>query len=211
MTNAIGLVVGIAASFTAWWLIFHWFVSKVEFSSGISSTPQRSNPARRSYRVKLKNTGKRAIVGGEAFARLTIKWEGGNSWTGYALPFNSHGDRKFEFPRLEKGRRRILTFWINKVEMFRTNVRFPKALHKKAKDKQLTLEDLLSLGSRAKLEMFVSGYDEFSGAWKVFSSKEYLLEDIINGRFRGLSIFEAQTEQAEQNENEILEEPTDEA
>lgn len=95
--------------------------------------------------------------------------------------------------------------------MFRTNVRFPKALHKKAKDKQLTLEDLLSLGSRAKLEMFVSGYDEFSGAWKVFSSKEYLLEDIINGRFRGLSIFEAQTEQAEQNENEILEEPTDEA
>jgi hypothetical protein len=197
IANTAGLVVGTAASFSAWWLVFHWIIPKVEFSSGISSVPRRSDSLRRSYRIKFANTGKRAMVGVEAFARLRIKWDSSGNWTGYYLPFNSDGDRKYDVPRLERGANRILHLWINQVRAFRTANRFPMEIRAKAKQKQLTLEDLLSLGVTATVQMFVSGYDEFSGARKVFASPVYALTDIRCGRFRGLSVVESQSENAE--------------
>lgn len=209
LANIIGLVLGIAASFIAWWIVFHQIVPKIEFSDGISSTPRRSDPSRRSYRVKFANTGRRAIIGMEVFARLSIKWEEGKNWSGYYIPLNSAGDRKYELPRLDRSKNRILTLWLNRSDVFRTNVRFPEALRKKAEEKQLTLEDLLSQGDVARLQLFVSGYDEFSGARKVFASPRFELEDIKNGRFKGLVINPEQTDSAEKAESTDLEAPVE--
>lgn len=209
IANTIGLVLGVAASFLAWWIIFHQIVPKIEFSEGISSSPRRSDPSRRSYRIKFANTGRRAIIGMEVFARLSIKWEAGKNWSAYYIPLNSAGDRKYELPRLDRGRNRILTLWLNRSEVFRTNKRFSEALRNKAEAKELELEDLLSQGEIARLQLFVSGYDEFSGARRVFASPKFELENIHKGRFKGLVITPEQSESAETAESTDLEAPVE--
>lgn len=204
-----GLVLGVASSFIAWWIIFRKIVPQIEFSPFISSRPQRKNPERRSYRIKFKNMGRRAIIGVEVFARLTIKWENGTNWSGYYIPLNFAGDRKCELPHLGRGRNRILTLWLNRAESFRTLARFPEAVRKKAEERKLTLEDLLSQGEAARLQIFASGYDEFSGARKVFVSRRFELNDIKDGFFKGLSVDASQTEEAERSESTDLEAPVE--
>ena len=143
----------------------------------------------------------------EVFARLSIKWEQGPSWSGYNIPLNSAGDRKYELPRLDPGKNRILTLWLSRSEIFRTSVRFPEGLRQKAEAKQLALEDILSQGAVAKLQFFISGYDEFSGARKVFVSRKFELRDIVSGRFKGLSVEASQPEAEEEAESTDLEAP----
>jgi hypothetical protein len=50
-------------------------------------------------------------------------------------------------------------------------------------EKTLMLEDLLGLGTRASFQVIALGYDEFSGARKLFSSKYYTLDDIREDSF----------------------------
>lgn len=200
VANLLGLVVGIAASFASWWILFHRIVPCVEFSSAISATPRRSNPDKKTFRFKLQNTGRRAVIGSEVFARLRIKWPDGNNWTGYYIPLGREGERKYELPRLERSRNRTLTLWINRTESFRSRGRFPDDFRAKAETRELTLADVLSQGTAANLQIFLSGYDEFSGARKIFMSKQYTLKDVLEGRFRGLSVEGNQSEEEEQKD-----------
>lgn len=47
----------------------------------------------------------------------------------------------------------------------------------------MNIEDLLSLDNNVKLVVQLFGYDEFSGARKMFISKPYTLKDIKHGTF----------------------------
>jgi len=51
-----------------------------------------------------------------------------------------------------------------------------------------TLHDLLALGERARLRVFVLGYDRFSGARKIFKSKDYDTGSIRKGVFKDLNV-----------------------
>ena len=49
------------------------------------------------------------------------------------------------------------------------------------------LEHLMKLGTKATLQVFMFGYDEFSGARKLFGPKVYAITDIKRRKFPKLS------------------------
>ena len=67
---------------------------------------------------------------------------------------------------------------------------FPQHIKQAATDGILTLENLLGLGTDAFLHLYVTGYDEFSGARKIYRSKPYRLADIRKGKFAELAVVE---------------------
>jgi hypothetical protein len=46
----------------------------------------------------------------------------------------------------------------------------------------------MNLGNKSDLVLFVSGYDEISGALKTFESKPYKVEDIKKGKFNNFGL-----------------------
>ncbi len=194
VSNLIGLVIGLGTSFFSWWVLFHGIVPVIDFAGFISKIPKRAGPGH-SYRVKFQNTGGRAIIGVEVFARLVIDWEGNKNWSAVYIPFSRDGDRKVEMPKIGKGFTRVLTFFPNLVEAFTANPRYPETFRQKAKKNELTMEDVLALGKEAKLRVYVSGYDEFSGARKVFESAFLCTADIKEGSFKGLSLADKGSQQ----------------
>lgn len=196
ISNLLGLFIGLGTSFFSWWVLFHVLVPKVEFSDAISRTPRR-NGSGHSYRLKLMNTGRRAVIGLEIFVRVTYKIPNTTNTTGIYIPVRSDGESKLEIPRLNPKANRLIYLRPNLVSTFRTSTIYSQAFRERAAKGKLTIEDVLALGTAAKLKVYVSGYDEFSGARKVFVSKDYTVSDTISGWFKGLTVRAEQTEAAE--------------
>jgi hypothetical protein len=56
----------------------------------------------------------------------------------------------------------------------------PKALRDKCADGTIRLEELMNAGNNTTLEIYVFGYDSFSGARKLFESMSYSQNSIEN-------------------------------
>ncbi len=201
----LGVLIGVATNIAAWWLLFHWLTPRLRFSYGISKLPRRPTPdnkAKYFYRVKVENSGPRAIVDLEVIARLRLKalpgYPEGLSQIVY-VPLDSRGGIFHRIPRVppvSKSRSRpVLILFPHVQSEFKNINNYPEAIVSKAKRKALTLDDILSLGSGAYLEIFAFGYDEFSGARKLFASKRYSSSDLVLGAFnrRGLDVVPAST------------------
>ena len=182
LANLLGLVVGMISSFASWWVLFHWFVPEVEFSPFISKITRKGGSGF-SYRIKLKNTGLRSIIGVEIYARLWIDWHGNGNWIGLYLPFSGEGDKKYDIPVFKRRANRILSFFINAVPAFQTNIKYPEPFRQKAKDRVICMEDVLCLGKDAYIQVFVSGFDSFSGARRVYESRKFRKSDIYPNLF----------------------------
>jgi hypothetical protein len=213
-----GFVLGIATNLLSWWILSHLIVPRISFSPQISKTRTHKTQGDQSgykYRVKIENSGRRAAIDVEIIARLRVKGIGGfpkTNWHIVNIPLSTHGDKSYRIPRIlpvKKGlaRRHTLRLLINEVEEFRTSLIYPEAIRKKAEEGTLLLEDLLTLGSAANLQILVFAYDEFSGARKLFVSKRYTCGDIKEGPFdrKGLEVKELPTKE-QGNEEADLEE-----
>ncbi len=175
---------------------------RVEFSPFIGKVPRQGGSGY-SYRIKFVNTGRRSIIGVEVYARLWISWKGDGNWVGTYIPFSGDGDVKYDVPILERKRNRVLSFFINSVEGFRTNPTYPAEFQAKATDKVLTMEDLLSQGKESYVQVFVSGFDSFSGARRVYQSRKLYKSDIYPNKFaaNGLGLGILATEHAQSSES----------
>ena len=71
--------------------------------------------------------------------------------------------------------------------------RLPEEFRSKAGAKQLTLEEVLSLGKESMFRVYISGYDEFSGARRLIESRFFTKDDIRVGVFNGLEYGEPKT------------------
>jgi len=180
ISQFLGLIVGLFTSFFSWWVLFHWLSPKIEISPNVVRQPalaQGSAPADASgvrYRLKLRNVGKRAIIDLQVRAIVRIRgvvdpkvW----NWEVVHLPMTMSGDRAYSLPRIEPYSRSktltILRLYTHDLEECRY-APYPERIRGLAVDGRLTLDDLLSLREVAEVRVFVSGYDGFSGARKVF-------------------------------------------
>jgi hypothetical protein len=196
----LGFILGIITNFVAWWILFHAIVPHIRFSTAISKTSFEATPDDKSgyrYRVKFENAGTRSVIDVEVIARLRIKGLGRypkTNWQVIDIPVENDRSISYRIPRIQPVRdghiRHTVRFCINSVEEFCENPLYPEPIRKKAENKTLLLEDLLKSGSKATLRVYAFGYDEFSGTRKLFLSKEYTAEDILEGPFdsRGLEV-----------------------
>jgi hypothetical protein len=190
ISNLFGVATGLSTSFISWWVLFHAIVPKIQFSNAISKRKSKDH-AGHDYRVKILNSGQRSIVGVECTARLIIDWEGRKNWKAYYIPMNPSGERKTELPKITKNGNRVLLLYVSLIQSIRKSGMVPNHVKLAAEEGTLELEEILALGSNAKIKIYVSGYDEFSGARKVFESRFYSCIDIVYGRFGELEVIPA--------------------
>ena len=188
----IGFLAGIVTNLLVWWALFHVIVPKIQFSPFISklptTVPDSDNSGFR-YRFKMRNGGRRGIIDVELNATLRI--EGLTKRKNFELigiPLTTDGERRARINRLPRVRpgvkaARVYRLYINSVEELSNRSIYPEHIRRKAEERALTLEDLLVLGDEAYLQIAAFGYDEFSGARKLFLSKYYMLSHVKTGEF----------------------------
>jgi len=166
-------------------------VPNIQFSNTISKTQTDDHKSGYRYRFKFENSGRRSIVDLEIIAKLRIKGLKSsypNNWQVIYIPLEY--DRIPQLHPVKKEKlREAIQFSYDKTNEF-SNTIYPDYIRQKVKDNTLSLEDILSLGTDRTLQVFVFGYDEFSGTRRVFQSKLYKKNDIKVGKFdsRGLEV-----------------------
>jgi|GEM_PF-991706 len=176
----LGLLVGLLTSFFSWWVLFHWISPKIEVSANVVRQPALaygSAPSDASgfrYNFKLRNVGRRAIIDLQVRALVRIRGvvdPEALSWEVIHLPMTMSGDRVYSLSRIEPySESKLLTI----LRLYTHDLQecfyepFPPHIRQLAADGRLSLDDLLAFRKVAVVRIFVSGYDSFSGARKVF-------------------------------------------
>lgn len=211
VTILVSSLTGVIASFFVWWLTFKYWVPKIRFSSKISKLKTKENKSLVKYRFKFENYGKRNAIDAEVIVRLRIQGlrkELPNNWEVVYLPTSSLDYKKVAIIRpilknnsksnsednLKNNLRAILEIKPYECDYF-TKDFFPEEIQNKAKEKTLTLEDVLGIGKKAEFQIIIIATDEFSGARKFFESKVYTIDDIAKGYFKKDSLDVVETEE----------------
>lgn len=193
----LGFILGVLTNFAVWAIFAFYFIPDICFSPSISKKKIALTETDRSgyrYRFRIENSGTRDVIDIELMARLSVLIKG--HWNTIYIPLSPDGSPNYRMPILEPvrkdgiGRRRTIFLYTNSTDVLKDWSIFPTELRKKAREQTLLLEDLMSAGKAARLQIFAYCYDGFSGTRKLFRSKIYMIEDIIEGRFdpKGLSV-----------------------
>jgi len=183
----VGVLIGIITSFAAWWILFRYFTPRLLFSYEISKIAASGTNTNSTYCMKLVNSGRRQIIDLEMVARLRIRGvdsRAPKNWHIVELKINRN-----KIPKVKPGGdATILVYPIDLVEFQR--MIFPDEIQLNAPKPDLSLEDLLGLGTAAELRLMAFGYDGFSGARRYFESHDYNADSIKGGffEFEGLHV-----------------------
>lgn len=181
MQLILGVPLGILASLLAWYVLFHVVKPSIGFYAKISKYQGKEN---NSYRVKFINNGKRSIIDLEVFVRTRTKGIGRykNIWNIVDLETSVS-----RLPILVEGGSRIVRIYPERTEKYLEPL-WGKDINGKLRNGKLTLEDILRLGDKAQLRIYVFGFDEFSGSRRLFRSKWYELSDIEEKEFSKIAV-----------------------
>jgi hypothetical protein len=198
---ASGLVIGLIASFSSWWFLYHFLTPSINFAPSISKRPHVPTPedgSRYGYWIRIENNGQRPVIDVEIRVRLRINYPPdymANVWDIIDVPLAANGEITHRIPIIypikhKKGRRPDLRIHFNSLGLFRDKPYYPKKIKYRASRRALLLEDILGLVPSPSLDVVAFGFDEFSGARKLFMSPRYTLDDIRKGRFQsdGLTV-----------------------
>ena len=176
-SNEWSVLLGIVASFVAWFLVSHLWVPSIRVSGNIQRVIDGNDER---YRIKLWNDGRREVVQLNLRARVAIfGLLQGNTWQ-YVWLRMSAGQEEYSFPLLG-GRSNVLPRIHVESEVLKGS-QFSTGLRQKYQDGALQLEELLLEGERAFLTFYISGVDSFSGAPVFRRSRPYTIEDITYQR-----------------------------
>ncbi len=181
-SNFIGFLIGAGSSFIVWYYLFRKVVPKIEFSDKVSRILREDSPPKHNYRIKYQNKGKRTVIDVEIKVKLRVKGLFKNrpsTWHTVSIP-----TARYEIPILKPQNYggQIVNFGITECDFFTGNL-VDEEIKNKYQNKTLTLEDVLNIGKQNELSVIISGFDEFSGARKIFVSKFYRITDIEAGQF----------------------------
>lgn len=178
----LGAILGVGSSLAAWWILFHRVVPYVEFSPRVSTRAASRGEVSFAgcvYRIKIGNPRKRGAIDISIFARLRVR--GGH----IGLPTN------WAVIHIPVARPCVPWLRGSTIVHLLPSRLTPEDLHgfnqdlvNRADSGSLTLEELLESGSAAELDIFVFGYDEFSGSRRMFISPIYQRQDLVPWLFR---------------------------
>lgn len=179
ISNLFGLVIGLLTSFFTWWTLFHLIVPQISFADFLSKLPTVDEKTGWRYRFMFTNTGRRALIDVQVRARISITGLTSRTTTSnFDVALDWSEERKSEIPIIEPKHSKNLRLFINLTPAFRQSALIPNVVREKSNAQSLLLEELLDIGHKATITIFVFGYDSFSGARKLFISKPYSRLDI---------------------------------
>ncbi|MBM3237029.1 hypothetical protein FJZ31_12125 [Candidatus Poribacteria bacterium] len=175
----LGFILGIIASFFAWLIVSRFIIPSLIFFPNIYKEISDENPSGYRYLIRFKNKGSRNIIDLELIAKLRIKglYEHKKSaWKAIYIPIDDN-----RIPTIgiqKKYKRTVVQLCISKITD-EAKASLPENLQIKVETGKITLEELLNLGVETNLQLFIFGYDSFSGSRKLFESKLFTVNDII--------------------------------
>lgn len=112
-----------------------------------------------------------------------------NNWQNIYLPTSTSDYKNIAIirPKRKNGGGVVREIKAYDCDYFQKNI-FSNEIREASKNKTLTLEDILKLGSNARLRIMLLGYDEYSGSRKLFLSKVYTINDIKKGLYEKNSV-----------------------
>ncbi len=126
------------------------------------------------------NTGRRGVIDVEVIAQLNVKGLHHNRPEIWEIAYlHLDGSR---FPLLSPQKGRMIFLEAEKTPRFALSA-YGDGVRERLAEGACELIDLLSLGSDAWIRVFVFGYDELSGARKMFASRHYRRENVLDGTF----------------------------
>lgn len=178
----LGAFFGVLSSGLFWWVQQHYWAPKLAFSPDISKIKNPYTNKGWIYRIKMKNIGKRDIIDIKLYVRIYLTYPNSTNQRVIHLPLviDSH-------PQITKGRSKII--WLKTTRLHEVARKSMPGVPVK-NGRNPTVEEILLFGNKAKIRLYVFGYDAFSGSRKLFKSCLYNYSDIIVGRFEknGLAI-----------------------
>lgn len=183
MDQLIGFVLGILGSIATWWIFAHWLVPSVRFEEKILVRPSKAGAGERRYLLKFANVGRRDLIDVTVMAYVSIQTKPGSerSWSSSRLAFHRTGEISHAMAIVPRGRNRLLTIHAAHSDQILHDMNYSEGVRQSVADRSLDLMRLMSDGAASKCEVrlraHLFGYDSFSGARKLFSSKSYGIED----------------------------------
>lgn len=189
----VGVATGVLSSIVAWLVIYNLMAPNIKFADKIKKEKTKNDKTGYYYQFKFGNLKKRTSAVDIAI-RATLylpEFPSPGVTNMYAIP--TSGKNIFELtPKMEGN-----TGWNRRISLNINDDDFIKSFNKSyfsdeikalCTEKMLHLEDLLSITAPAFIRVHVSAMDSFSGAKKVFKSREYRLEDVVYGKFERTSL-----------------------
>ena len=198
-TTLAGVFLGILSSLLAWAFLFHYLIPTVSFGQYIAKTKVNYNKSGYIYRFKIENTGTRRIIDIDFYPLILISGLRGNKQIERIKPVA--GTKKT--PLLIPGKARYIAIQVDKTKRFGADY-MPDLIKEKYNNGTLTLEDVLSSGTKAQLLIYVFGYDEFSGTRKLFESKIYEMNDIKQMPIKDVKMIEGNVNSLKSMTNNII-------
>lgn len=176
----LGALLGIGSSGIFWWIQSHFIVPQIKFSEEIAEYPVGEPLG--VFRAKMMNCGRRNIIDVRVTVRVSIYGLSSRPmWTSFDLKHSSES-----VPILAPGNNKLINLFRPEFGVQPT-VQMTQYV-RDAIQGVPSLRGLLELGTDASISVYAFGYDEFSGAQKLFMSKYYDAHDIRTGVFDGLNV-----------------------
>lgn len=184
----VGVFSGVISSWIAWWVLHHAMAPKLAFSNQIKKQASPNTTTGFYYQVKIVNKKRwsdAVNVRVDAFVYFP-DLPGSTTTNLYRIPID--GSHIWELPVKEKnaerhGRRLSLRISDKSMAPHFDRHFFTPELQSKAHRQKLLLENVLEETPNAYIRVFAQAMDRFTGAQRVFRSKDYLLSDIRRGHF----------------------------
>jgi len=187
LTIVIGVVTGVIASWLFWFLLYYGLAPKIAFSREISKRASKTRGCGYEYSIKLYNIRKRSAVDAQLSAYVTIPGISSPVTDDvYYVPLGTNRIMEM-IPKSKPGRNAHLVILnLDKERFIKIFNRpyFPDSVRSLAGEGKLSLEDVLRIRDGSFFRLLVKLNDSVSGAVKVCRSKDYVLDDIVFGKFK---------------------------
>jgi hypothetical protein len=179
----VGVALGLLTSLVGWWIVGRAITPKLALAPKISKLPDETGKATWRYRVKLVNLRRWwlpdwPVVDLHVTGTLRVRGLSTSSiWAYYSVPLGRGGDIEL-FPTSRMFRARVYDMDTESGDF----QRFPKPIQDAIIRGDIELEDLLSVGEEAELQVVASGSHSYTQARRTVI-KTYRRDDVVAGRF----------------------------
>lgn len=186
LLTLIGAILGAFFSLIIPFVLYKKFVPKIKFADEISKGNPTTEDEIYNYRLKFRNVGKRDIFELNIYCVISIP-NLRSAGTYQRVELNVSFNFKPILKRKDVQYHDCIVRICFNDDAMRTEFMRPiysKEINEKAKNRELTLEDLLTIKTGAYLNFYISAHDILLGNKKMFESKPYTINDIKFGRYK---------------------------
>jgi hypothetical protein len=187
----VGFLLGVIGSIAVWWVFAHVLVPSIRFEDRIVLRPGRAPGASPRHMIKVSNTGQRDLidVSFSAVVKIQIDPTSDKRWASCRVAFHKNGAIDHQIALIPARRNRLLTLYPGHSGQIRDEGCFSEKTRLAVADQSLDLDTLLrdgeARGLRVTLRVYMFAFDRFSGARKLFQSREYEASDVEPPAIRG--------------------------